>query len=145
MYTKRVFNNFHQLDIYVKYRSCYNFCIIQPKDYKRTSEEILPVLYLQDYCKLEGVFDQNSNIQVPGISQSKIHEFLQRNEYYNIEVEIFYPKHDDTILEFIYRENNQEFIDYHYKGEIRHYTVFNPTDLDFLNHRNIEYFYVIET
>ena len=41
--------------------------------------------------------------------------------------------------------NNQEFIDYHYKGEIRHYTVFNPTDLDFLNQRNIEYFYVIET
>ena len=142
------FRNFHELNVYIKYKSTLDFCIIQ-KEQTVLPDVSLPLLVLGNCQSITGTFSENSTIEVPGFSQQVLQSFFAANNLYNSKVNIYFPKSSDTILSFEYpidNEPSQTAIDYYYQSQVRHYTLYSTTSLpESINNDAIEAVYYVIT
>lgn len=136
-------NNFHEKDIYIKYKTDIDFCIIDTK--KPNTSDTLPVLIIEN-CECK-IIDPNSlePVIIPGVSNKVIEEFISSHGLNSSTLYVYYPKRNSEIIGFEYIvSEGQTAIDYYYTENLVHYKLFGSTNILNVSPESIEAVYILK-
>ena len=136
-------NNFHEKDIYIKYKTDIDFCIIDTK--KPNTSDTLPVLIIEN-CECK-IIDPNSiePVIIPGVSNKVIEEFISSHGLNSSTLYVYYPKRNSEIIGFEYIvSKEQTAIDYYYTENLVHYKLFGSTNILNVSPESIEAVYILK-
>lgn len=137
-------SNFHEKDIYIKYKTDIDFCIIDTK--KPNTSDTLPVLIIGNCeCKIIGPNGPNEPVIIPGVSSKVIEEFISSHGLNSSTLYVYYPKRNSEIIGFEYIvSKEQTAIDYYYAENLVHYKLFGSTNILNISPESIEAVYILK-